>query len=167
MFASASSLLTLASAMMFVASGTAAELQMAKVYQNPTTFDLTVDLYAPGQSISSLQYDVVYNAGQLTLRSVQSADAVDTQGKRLWTSEPENGILRIVITGMNAFPILNGRVVTLTFVAAETSASQAPVRMSNIKAANPEGSEVHLVWSQPSPASPKETSSGGRRTRRR
>jgi hypothetical protein len=154
------------------ASAAAAELQVTKVvFPNSKTdaaaFDMSIDLHAPGQSISGLQCDLVYNPALLAVRSVQATDAVAAQTKQLSTAEPEKGVLRIVIIGMNAFPILNGRLVTVTFVAAASDTGGAPVRLSNMKAATPEGTEVRLVWSEPSSLSVSGASSAGRRTRRR
>jgi hypothetical protein len=166
---SPSATLALIASVVFAASAAAPELQVTKVLQNSMTdaaaFDMSIDLHAPGQIISSLQCDLVYNPALLAVRSIQVADAVAAQNKQLWTAEPEKGVLRIVIIGMNAFPILNGSLVTVTFVAAAGDTGGAPVRLSNMKAATPEGAEVRLVWSEPSSLSG--ASSGGRRTRRR
>jgi hypothetical protein len=135
-----------------IVSATAAELHVMTISPDPQTFEVSLSLYSPGQAVSSLQFDMSYDANLLTVISVQAADGVATQSKQLLTSRPETGVVRIVIVGMNKYPLLNARLVTVAFGAADKNADATGIRVTKMKAAGPEGDEVPLVAARTSPA---------------
>jgi hypothetical protein len=126
-----------------------AELRVAREFTDPVTFAMKVDLYTPGETTSGVQFDFVYNPELLKIVSVQPADSLDGQSKGLSTSEPNKGVLRLVVIGMNAFPILNGRLVNVTFQLAAGANDTASVQLLNMKAVSPNGDEVRVVSVQP------------------
>jgi Cohesin domain len=104
--------------------------------------DATFALHAPGEVVSGIRFDVTYDPGVVTIVSLKPADALAAQEKTLEKSEAKPGLLRVGIIGMNAYPMLNGAVMTIRF----TSSNDAdPFRVVNAAATSPEGRAVELI----------------------
>jgi hypothetical protein len=98
-------------------------------------------LYAPGEVVSGIQFDIAYDPGAVSIKSVQPADTLGGQEKVLTQSEPQPGILRIIIIGMNTYPMLNGAIAAIEFT---SSSDASAIRVVHAIATNPQGGTVEL-----------------------
>lgn len=109
------------------------------------TYDALFDIDAPQKILSGLQIDIGCNPDQTLIQSIQASDAVIRQDKQLSSSQPERGVVRVLVVGANAFPILNGDVLKVTFVMQGPQVETVGVlQIRSISAVSPEGDVVDL-----------------------
>jgi len=73
----------------------------------------------PGQEVASLQFDVSYDTGDLTLSDVTVGAAAQDAEKQLIYSVTAPGNIRVVVYGMNLNVMAEGTIANLVFEAAD------------------------------------------------
>lgn len=119
-----------------------AELKMSlKSLETGSGYETTLRFYAPGTVVSGMQLEFEYDPAVTRIQSVQPAEPLRAQDKQLWTSEPERGVLRVLVLGMNQYPLLNNAIVRITFTAENGAGA---IRLRAATATSPKGEAVNL-----------------------
>ena len=96
------------------------------------------------QPITALQFDIKYQ-GQALDFSGSLGNAALGAGKNLWTSSPQAATKRILIAGLNAAPVGDGIVATLSIqVNKDASPQLYPLVVANVVASGSNGYAVYL-----------------------
>jgi hypothetical protein len=119
-----------------------AELKMSlKALETGSGYETTVRFYAPGTVVSGMQLEFEYDPAVTGIQSVQPAEPLAAQDKQLWTSEPEPGVLRVLVIGINQYPLLNNAIVRITFTAENGAGA---IRLRAATATSPDGDAIGL-----------------------
>lgn len=94
-------------------------------------------------SIGGVQMDVAYEPAVLTLSTVKSGAASQDAGKNVSFNVVSEGVVRIIIAGLNQKAIADGVIAALVFsVAATAPAGAYPVAMTVAQMVSPTGVQV-------------------------
>lgn len=106
-----------------------------------------VTLASGGQALSAVQCDISYQ-DQALVFSVSPGGALASAGKSIWTANPQPGLERILIVGLNQNVVADGVLATLSV---EMNAGPAPgvytLGLTNALASDPRGGPVSLSTS--------------------
>ncbi len=106
-----------------------------------------VALASGGQALSAVQFDITYQDQALVFSSFLGSAVADA-GKSIWRANPQSGLERILIVGLNQNVIPDGVVATLSVeVNAGTAPGVYPLGLSNALASDPNGGPVSLSTS--------------------
>jgi hypothetical protein len=133
----------------FATHARGAELRLTLQSGQPDgSVEALIDLASRGEAISGVQLDVMYDPDRMTI-AVEGAAALAEQGKVLLTSSPDRGIVRLLIIGDNANPMLDAPFVSLKLTAIEASPNAPPqLQILNAVATSPEGQNIDVTTSQ-------------------
>ncbi len=106
-----------------------------------------VALASGGQALSAVQCDISYQ-DQAPVSSVFPGSVLASAGKSVWVSNPQPGLQRILIVGLNQNAIADGVLATLAVeVNAGTAPGVYPLALTNALASDPNGGPVSLFTS--------------------
>lgn len=101
-------------------------------------------LASQGDIISSLQVDLRYNPEKVQVE-VEASPALAEQEKELRSFNPEPGVLRLLVFGWNANPLLDAPVAKLHVIGAENSTEEERViTLEKLTASSPEGQRITI-----------------------
>lgn len=99
-------------------------------------------LASQGDIISSLQVDLRYNHEKVQIE-VEASAALAEQEKTLRSSSPEPGVLRLLVFGFNANPLLDASIARLHITGAENSTEEErAITIEKLTASSPEGQRI-------------------------
>lgn len=129
-------------------SAATASVSLTEVVAGATgTALVEVTLASGGQTLSAVQFDISYQDQALAF-SVTPGSALAGTGKSTWTANPQPGLERILISGLNQNVIADGVLATLSV---ELNAGAAPgiypLGLANALASDPSGGAVSLSTS--------------------
>ena len=106
-----------------------------------------VALASGGQALSAVQFDITYQ-DQTLVFSVSPGSALAGAGKTIWTANPQPGLERILIVGLNQNLIADGVLAMLSVeVNTGTAPGVYPLGLTNALASDPNGGSVSLSTS--------------------
>ena len=107
---------------------------------------LSVDLTTVAEEdVAALQFDVSYDAAQLTFNEVTAGQVTIDAGKETTSSTPSAGIIRAIVYGLNQNSIADGTIVALSFdINASASAGEEALTVSNAVASDPDANSISL-----------------------
>lgn len=113
-------------------------------------------LASQGDIISSLQVDLRYNPEKIQIE-VEASPALAEQEKTLRSFNPEPGVLRLLVFGWNANPLLDASIARLHVTGAENSTEEErTITLEKLTASSPEGQRI-LLRPKGSPAEERNT----------
>jgi len=100
-----------------------------------------------GQAVAAIQFDISYQNQTLTF-SISPTSLLSDAGKGIWTANPQPGVTRTLIIGLNQNRIADGVIATLS-VATNTGIPPGvyPLGLANAIASDPNGGPVPLSTS--------------------
>lgn len=124
----------------------AAELNVSVARRDDgVTYDALFNIDAPQKVLSGLQINIGCDPDQASIQAIEASEAVLRQDKELAISQPERGIVRVLLVGANAFPLLNGDVLKVTFTIQDPAVAAGGVlQLRSVTAVSPEGDVVTL-----------------------
>lgn len=93
----------------------------------------------------ALQFDVCYDAAQLTFNEVTAGQVIIDAGKEATSSTPLAGTVRVIVYGLNQNSIADGSIVAISFdINALASAGEEVLTVSNAVASDPDAHSISL-----------------------
>ena len=107
---------------------------------------LSVDLTTVAEeAVAALQFDVSYDAAQLTFNEVTAGQVTIDAGKEATSSTPSAGTIRVIVYGLNQNSIADGTIVAIRFdINASASAGEEALTVSNAVASDPDANSISL-----------------------
>ncbi len=94
-------------------------------------------------SVGGVQMDVSFDAATLTLTTVQPGASAQEAGKNVSFNELSQGVVRIIVAGLNQKTIQDGALAALAFdIAANAPAGSCPVAMTVAQMVSPNGVQI-------------------------
>lgn len=106
---------------------------------------------APGENVSGLQFEIVFDAGQLTWQGLAAGPAAAAANKMVSSNGLSKGRYRVIIAGFNQTVVQDGAVATATF---RTTGTAPAIRLENAILSDPAGKAVQFVAAQPETTPP-------------
>lgn len=107
---------------------------------------LSVDLTTGAdENVAALQFDVNYDADQLTFNEVTTGQVTLDAGKDVTSSTPSTGTIRTIVYGLNQNSIADGTIAIISFdINASASAGEVALSISNAVASDPDADSISL-----------------------
>jgi uncharacterized protein (TIGR03437 family) len=106
---------------------------------------IDVTLVSGDQPVTGVQFDLPYQS-PITALSVSAGSAIQNAGKDIATANPQPGLTRVLIAGLNRTPIPNGVIATLSLqVKAGALPGSYPIEAANVVGSDSNGGPVHLI----------------------
>lgn len=106
---------------------------------------ITLPVYVAGSSAASVQFQLIYDTTQVEITGVVATGAATAANKQVMTkSFGEQGVMRVVVFGMNRNIISDGTLVNVT-VRPKVSGQVAPIAIGGLSAAAPDASAVAVT----------------------
>ncbi|MGA1871177.1 MAG: cohesin domain-containing protein [bacterium] len=107
---------------------------------------LSVDLMTGAEeNVAALQFDVSYDAAQLTFNEVTAGQVTLDAGKDITPSTPSTGTIRTIVYGLNQNSIADGTIAIISFdINASASAGEVALSISNAVASDPDADSISL-----------------------
>lgn len=126
----------------------AATLSVGTAQGNPgDVVSAGVDLNGDGLE-NGMNFDINFDANKLDVQSVSIGAAAQSAQKTLNYSQPQSGVVRIIIFGLNRNVIPDGRVAELEFsIKATAEAGDAVLSLTNVVVSSPDAQKLPISTS--------------------
>ncbi len=100
----------------------------------------------PGAEVAAINFDLSYDSSQLTFQQVSEGDAALAADKIVASSSPSDGVIRVIVYGLNQTAIGDGVIVNVHFdIPLSAAQGLTPLTFSQEVAAAPDASSVPLT----------------------